>query len=360
MTGENINMSSTNKTTILSKFDSLDSDISGFDARINLKANTADVVPNSRTVCGKALSQNITLSSEDISDIPASGTVQTVKETLKNLTNSVTAVQLLLANKANKADVVPTTRTVNGKALSTNITLTAPDVGAATEAALQGYVPNTRKINGKILNADITLAKGDVGLSSVDNTSDLNKPISTATQTALNNKANSSDVVALTGDQTVAGAKTFSDIPVFSSGLSLAGVNVDQIIKSDGSWSSSDDALATTAAIYAQIAKTTPLDSAAGATKFTFNNQPIKKVIMRQTTSVPDAVFNIGTLMQANEFIIRADVVSCPATGSQAIPTMISLEGTGTSTVVTAYFEEALGEVVVILYADIMVVDTTV
>jgi hypothetical protein len=39
-----------------------------------------------------------------------------------------------------------------------------------------------------------TLDKNAVGLSNVDNTSDLNKPISTATQTALNNKANKSDL----------------------------------------------------------------------------------------------------------------------------------------------------------------------
>jgi len=38
----------------------------------------------------------------------------------------------------------------------------------------------------------ITLVKGDVGLGNVDNTSDVNKPISTATQTALNGKANTS------------------------------------------------------------------------------------------------------------------------------------------------------------------------
>lgn len=37
---------------------------------------------------------------------------------------------------------------------------------------------------------DVTLNKSDVGLSNVDNTSDANKPISNATQTALNLKAN--------------------------------------------------------------------------------------------------------------------------------------------------------------------------
>lgn len=44
----------------------------------------------------------------------------------------------------------------------------------------------------------ITLVKGDVGLSNVDNTSDVNKPISTATQTALNGKAASSHTHAIT------------------------------------------------------------------------------------------------------------------------------------------------------------------
>ncbi|ASR78053.1 minor tail protein [Arthrobacter phage Timinator] len=38
----------------------------------------------------------------------------------------------------------------------------------------------------------VLLVKADVGLSNVDNTSDLSKPISTATQTALNGKANTS------------------------------------------------------------------------------------------------------------------------------------------------------------------------
>ena len=44
----------------------------------------------------------------------------------------------------------------------------------------------------------VTLVKADVGLANVDNTSDVNKPISTATQTALNLKANAANAV-LTG-----------------------------------------------------------------------------------------------------------------------------------------------------------------
>ena len=53
----------------------------------------------------------------------------------------------------------------------------------------------------------VTLVKGDVGLGNVDNTSDLNKPVSTATQIALNGKVNN------TGNETIAGTKTFSSLP---------------------------------------------------------------------------------------------------------------------------------------------------
>ncbi|MCX6952913.1 MAG: hypothetical protein NTV51_12225 [Verrucomicrobia bacterium] len=56
-------------------------------------------------------------------------------------------------------------------------------------AALAAKVPSTRTVAGKPLSSDVTLVKGDVGLGNVDNTSDANKPISSATQTALDAKA---------------------------------------------------------------------------------------------------------------------------------------------------------------------------
>lgn len=45
----------------------------------------------------------------------------------------------------------------------------------------------------------VTLDKNDVGLSNVDNTADSDKPVSTPQQTALNLKANASDVAAIQG-----------------------------------------------------------------------------------------------------------------------------------------------------------------
>ena len=63
---------------------------------------------------------------------------------------------------------VPTTRTVNGKPLSANISLNAANVGARPNtwtptAADVGAVPTTRTVNGKALSANISLNAADVG-----------------------------------------------------------------------------------------------------------------------------------------------------------------------------------------------------
>lgn len=48
-------------------------------------------------------------------------------------------------------------------------------------------VDKTTTVNGKALSTNITITKSDVGLGNVDNTSDLNKPISTAAQAEFTN-----------------------------------------------------------------------------------------------------------------------------------------------------------------------------
>ena len=81
---------------------------------------------------------------------------------------------------------------VAGKGLSTNdYTTTEKNKLAGIESGAQ--VNTVTSVAGK--TGEVTLAKGDVGLGNVDNTSDANKPISTATQNALNNKADNSDVI---------------------------------------------------------------------------------------------------------------------------------------------------------------------
>lgn len=65
-------------------------------------------------------------------------------------------------------------------------------VVAAIGAELKLKADAARTVNGHALTADVTVTKADVGLGSVDNTSDAAKPISTATQAALDDKADTS------------------------------------------------------------------------------------------------------------------------------------------------------------------------
>lgn len=79
-------------------------------------------------------------------------------------------------------------------------------------------VPDTRTVNGQPLTSDVSLSQSDIGLNNVDNTSDANKPVSAAQQTALNGKQNT---ISLTTTGT-SGAATFVgntlNIPNYATG----------------------------------------------------------------------------------------------------------------------------------------------
>lgn len=69
---------------------------------------------------------------------------------------------------------------------------TDPSVAANWKAIDQSDA--VQSVNGQ--TGTVVLAKTDVGLGNVDNTSDVNKPVSTAQQTALNAKVNTADYTA--------------------------------------------------------------------------------------------------------------------------------------------------------------------
>ena len=139
-------------------------------------------VPTTRKVNNKALSADITLSYSDVgaaneqhnhsADEISSGTLPIER----GGTNASTSTQAL-----ENLGGVPKTRTVNNKSLSSDISLTASDVGASASGhshafstltskptTLSGYgitdaVPATRKVNNKALSSDISLTASDVG-----------------------------------------------------------------------------------------------------------------------------------------------------------------------------------------------------
>ncbi len=161
-----------------------------------------------------------------------------------NLNDSLNAIQNRIQTKLNITDAVSTYITISRTldslsalrsaiaaklnitdAASTYITIARIlDSLAAVQARIQskepllGFtpVPNTRTINGYPLTSNITLNKSDVGLGNVDNTSDANKPISTATQTALDGK--------VPNTRTVNGYALSSNVTLTKSDVGLSNV----------------------------------------------------------------------------------------------------------------------------------------
>ncbi|WP_272663471.1 phage tail protein [Providencia sp. PROV110] len=133
-------------------------------AATNANNNANGRVPSTRKVNNKPLSTDITLSAGDVNAYTKTETDTKVADAKKAGTDANT----------NANGRVPNTRKVNNKPLSADITLSAGDVGAYTKAETDtkvadantnanGRVPNTRKVNNKPLSADITLSAGDVG-----------------------------------------------------------------------------------------------------------------------------------------------------------------------------------------------------
>ncbi|WYX00956.1 phage tail protein [Proteus vulgaris] len=171
----------------------------------NANTNANGRVPSTRKINNKPLSADISLTAGDVgaatpaqvneaktaasnAQATASSGVSkadAAQKTANDAVSKANAAQTTANNANTNANGrVPNTRKVNGKPLSTDISLTAGDVGAATPAQVNeaktaasnaqtaannantnanGRVPSTRKVNGKPLSGDINLNAGDVG-----------------------------------------------------------------------------------------------------------------------------------------------------------------------------------------------------
>lgn len=106
-------------------------------------------------------------------------------------THTIASQSAMLALTAQRGDMA--IRTDNGKTyvLATDSPATLNDWKEITGSGGGGAVSSVAGRTGAV-----TLAKADVGLSNVDNTTDASKPISSATQTALNAKLTASATLA--------------------------------------------------------------------------------------------------------------------------------------------------------------------
>jgi len=140
----------------------------------------------------------------DLSGTPTLGTAAAQNTTAFDASGAAATVQSNLnTHTSNTSNPHATTITQLG-----GVSIASPASGEALTyngtAWVNSVLPTApvTSVAGKV--GAVSLVKGDVGLGNVDNTTDVSKPISTATQNALNLKANISSLsaVATTGSYT--------------------------------------------------------------------------------------------------------------------------------------------------------------
>jgi hypothetical protein len=121
--------------------------------------------------------------------------VRTSLNVLENDTSVTTSVALVLQGEIEDLQDTKVDKVI-GKGLSTNdyTDLEKSKLEGIEEGAEVNTVTSVATRTG-----DVVLTKSDVGLSNVDNTSDVDKPISTLTQTALDNKVDEPTVEGTNG-----------------------------------------------------------------------------------------------------------------------------------------------------------------
>lgn len=161
-------------------------------------------------------------------DLDAGIILTTAGDNLRRLTLTMTQIAGLVAALDGKSDITEpiaathVARTDNPHAVTkSQVNLSSVDntsdankpISSATQAALDGKAAVAEPIaatHAARTDNPHAVTKNQVGLGNTDNTSDAAKPVSTAAQTALDLKANDSAVVHNTGAEAVAGVKTFT------------------------------------------------------------------------------------------------------------------------------------------------------
>jgi len=141
-------------------------------------ASEVGAVPTSRTINGKALTSNITLSASDVSALPSSTVIPTITDTYsgtssngmsgKAVKSAIDALDGTVTGTAGSSKTLTAFSQTDGKVNATfgSISITKSQVSdfptIPSTASDVGAVPTSRKVNGKALTSDITLSASDV------------------------------------------------------------------------------------------------------------------------------------------------------------------------------------------------------
>lgn len=151
-------------------------DATGFATTANVATAKSEAITSAAGYTDAAVAGKV----DKLSPLTTPGTKTKITyNTQGQVTAGTDATTADIADSTNKRYVTDAQLVVIGNTSGTN----------TGDQDLSGLVPKTTTVNGHALSSNVTVTKGDVGLGNADNTSDANKPISTATQTALDLKA---------------------------------------------------------------------------------------------------------------------------------------------------------------------------
>ena len=174
-------------------------------------ASEVGAVPTSRKVNGKALSSDITLSASDVGARPSSWTPSASDVGLGNVGN-FKAVSTVASQGLSDTEKSNARANIGAGTSSLTIGTTASTAAAGNHthtAANVGAVPTSRKVNGKALSSDITLSASDVGARPSSWTPSASDVGAVPTSRTVNGKALSADITLAASD---VGAATMTQV----------------------------------------------------------------------------------------------------------------------------------------------------
>jgi hypothetical protein len=204
---------STNTADILTNTNSISSNTADILTNTNsISSNTADILTNTNSISSNVT--NILTHTTDISSNTADILTNT-NSISSNTTNIATNTTNIATNTTNIATNTTNIAT-NTENISTNTANISTNTTNITDISNNHVtLDSSQSIGGDKQFNDIVTFQNDVvgliplhiGLEDVDNTSDINKPVSTATQNAID--AIDNNLIHRTGDENITGTKTF-------------------------------------------------------------------------------------------------------------------------------------------------------
>lgn len=208
-------------------------------------------------------------------------------------------------------------------------------ISTATQTALNLKVDKTITVNGQALSTNVTLTKSDVGLANVDNTSDVNKPVSTAQATANTNVQNFSIARANhTGTQI---ASTISDFASSVAALITGKANLTGGNTFTGIQTMTSPAITTPTGIVKGDVGLSLADNTSDATKnsaiATLNNKRITKRVLALSANSATPAVNTDNFDVVNITAQTATITSFTMTGTPVDGDTLRISITGTAAV---------------------------